>query len=284
MTKIFDYSLIRYVGDPVRGEAVNIGVIVIDGAACQSTLVIDNRAPSRLAANWPNFQWRSFGAFARDLRHATGANHQLMLGEGATILEASGNALSAVASCCSNEYALSEPRRYNGISLEEASGRLFRRFVSTPRRSHSRTRHMTRSALRNMMSEIFTGWAMAGSGATIELDVSIPGLITSHKVDLVAYRDGEPEYLLFATPLVGEHATLIRDSVPTVVEDLQARLPQSKFYAVLPDVLGVDAIQAKAATTARAMLARVERLEVVDLSHLCDQFSPRLTVTNSAAG
>ncbi len=269
MATSFEYCLIQYVGDPVRREAVNVGVIVVDAAAQQSAVVIDRRAPARLYGNWPNFRGRSFRAFASDLRHATGATHQLLLGEGATVLEASGVALSAIAEACSNEYALSGPYRYNGMSLQEVSGNLFHRFVSIRPRERSRSRHMTRAGLRDMMSDIFTSWALASAGnVVIDTDASVDGMITSHAVDLVAFRAGVPEHLLFATPLIGPQAALIRDSVPTVVSDLRANFPDAKFYAVLPEIPSADSVQIAAAATARAMLAKVAGLQVIGLEDL----------------
>ncbi|MCC7364706.1 MAG: DUF3037 domain-containing protein [Dehalococcoidia bacterium] len=275
--EMFQYSLLQYRGDPVRREALNVGVAVV-GHDGRSRVVIDRSAPSRIVSLWPSFSRSLFFAFTRDLRHALADTHQMLLGEKEQ-LSASGSSLESLAQFSSNGFGLTEPRSYIASCLSDAADRLFRRFIKDAPPAPRKTRYMARAALRSMIGDILGSWARArASDLTIEAKTEVAGAITTHMADLVAFEDARPRMLFFATPLVGPSAPLIRDALPTVVNDLRKRYGTAQYFAVLGDA-EVDLAKAdNPATVARTILKDVPGLTVLGLDELRREFPTQAEV------
>ena len=239
MNDRFAYSVIRYVGDPVRGEGANIGVIVIspDGDARVRT---DPSAMSRLARFWPRFNRRAVRAFIRDIEHRVAALHQLRIEEaGPRDSGASVDVLAELSALAVNEVQLSQPAHYRSTTIEEATEALFKRFVSIPQKPQRKGRYMNRADLRKTIHGILAEWA-ASKSLEIESDTEVEGEFAPHKVDIVVRRDGGPDLIVLALPLRTRTAALIRDSLPTAVADLRAAHPDTRFLAVLPDLPDIE--------------------------------------------
>lgn len=272
MVTQYTYSLLQYRGDPVRREALNVGVAVV-GATGEVAVVVDPSAHRRIRALWPSVDRRAFQAFVRDLGHLLADEHQLMLGE-VVHTTASSSTLAALSTFAANQFAISEPAAYSAISAGEAAERLFRRFVDANVRAEPKDRYTTRAALRTMIGTVLEGWAAAQS---VRVEVTqreiIDGQITSHMADLVTYIDGHPEMVFFATPLHGETATLIRDALPTIVRDLHRKSPKVEYFAVLADRDVDQTDPNNPATIARMLLRDVNGLNVVGYDQLRAEFS-----------
>jgi len=237
MRASFTYSVIRYVGDPVRGEGANIGVIVVspDGDVRVKT---DPSVTSRLKRLWPHFNSRAVKTFVRDVEHRVGAVHQMRLEEGAPQWDRRPEeVLAQLSDVAVNEVHISEPALYRASDLAEATESLYRRLVWIPRRPATKGRYLTRASLREMIQGVLAEWAV-GRGLTIEGHTQVKGVLAPHEVDVVGRRDGEPDLIMLALPLRAQEATLIRDSLPAAVQDFRASLPETKFLAVLPDTEG----------------------------------------------
>lgn len=240
MSALYDYATVRYAGDPVRGEAVNVAVVVIspDGEA---RVAADAAATSRLRSIWPDFNPSAYRDFVAELRQVLGAERQLTLTESPRPSKASAETLRALGTALVNGFQISEPRRLNAQSLTDAVEFVYQRFVRAPTRPRPRRRHMTRHELRDLIARIFSTWAQEESGISVHIDEEIDGERAPHRADLIVYRDDNPEFVFFALPVTSgaQHfSSLVRDGLPTIVEDVRAVSPKARFFAVLPDDVG----------------------------------------------
>ena len=287
MNVAFSYSVIRYVGDPVRGEGTNIGVIVVspDG---ETRVRTDPAASLRLERFWPHYDRGSVRTFVRDVEHRLAAQHQMRIEEEGSFGDGgrAEDVLAELSELSVNEIELSKPALHRGTDLEDVADALFRRFVWVPRDRQDKGRYLTRAKLRTMIHRILAEWA-AARGLSIESDTEVKGALAPHQVDIVVRGDGEPDLIVLALPLRSQTAALIRDSLPTAVADMRAALPKTTFLTVLPDVRDESPASAPrnldARTTRRFLEA--EGLTVVGVSALLEHlraFSPASRVPFAA--
>ncbi len=269
------YSIVQFVGDPVRQEAVNVGVILLGPDA--ATVRIDGSAPARLRKVWSDFDRRLFYAFARDLRHALAMPHQPFFSEKPVQLESAVKALESIRAAAVNQFQLTEPKPLSSPdgSIRKEADRLFDRFVvSRVRRDQHPGRHMTRSRMREMINEVLGVWASTRAPQLVLAEsAQIDGQLAEHTVDLIAYEDAEPRMLFFAAPLEGPQAALIRDALPTVIEDIRQQWPSAEYFAVLGEKPSNGRGTARdPGETARRVLGRVPDLRVFGLSEFRSEF------------
>jgi DUF3037 family protein len=273
MSKFFEYFLVRFTGDPSRGEAVNVAVVVVEPDTGVVELRYNPSAQADLKWLWPEFDRSSYLAFIRDLRAAVGATHQMMLAEGSARPSAV-QVMESISALSANQFSVSPARRFRGPSIHQTADGLYERFVERQRRKPRRRDHVTRSQLRNMITAIFSEWARERIGFEFRKDEEIAGGRGSHHADLVAYKDGKPELVFFALPTGGggaQWSLLVRDSLPTIVADVREIQPDVRFFAVLPD----DATSQHAIGVIeryRRFLEPVDGLTVARLSDLRSEF------------
>ena len=284
MNDLFAYSVIRYVGDPVRGEGANIGVAVVspDGDARVKT---DPSATLRLRRMWPQVNRRAVNTFIRDVEHRVAALHQMRLEEaGSGSPSGAADVLATLSELSVNEVQLSSPSYYRGDGIEEVSAALFKRFVRIPRRPQSKGRYLTRATLRDMIQGILAEWATSRN-LTVESDAEIEGRFAPHKVDLVVRKNGEPDLILLALPLRSKEAPLIRDSLPAAVTDLRASLPQTRFWAVHPDAADSELSKTPASLDTdgtHRFLSTTEGLDTFSISKLRDRLDEHYSSAQAA--
>ena len=236
MTDRFRYSLIRYVGDPVRGEATNIGVIVV-GPDGEARLKTDVPTLARLERLWPHFNRHAVRSFIRDVEHRIEAQHQVRLEEGDCDHQgAATEVLAALSETAVNDVQVSPPAVWRATDIKGATTTLFERYVGMPRRPRAKGRYLTRANLRDMIHGILAEWAES-KNFTVQSNTEIGGRFAPHRVDVVVRgEDGTPDVVMLAVPLRAREAPLIRDSLPAAVADMRDSLPHSTFVAVLPDL------------------------------------------------
>lgn len=273
MTIRFTYSVIRYVGDPVRGEGTNVGVVVIapDGDARVQT---DPTAMRRLMRFWPRFNRRAVRGFIRDTEHRVAAIHQLRIEEAEQPApDDPATVLANLSDLAVNEIQFSPPAFYRSSNIEQATRALFKRFVWVSGKPVNRGRYMTRAVLRNMVTEILAEWASA-QNFSVESDTEIDGKFALHKVDVVVRRDNDPDLIVLALPLRSKEAPLIRDSIPATITDLREVLPQTKFVTVLSDPLESETGQTPEnldiGKTGQLLTSVVQDVEILSVSMLHD--------------
>ena len=273
MTIRFTYSVIRYVGDPVRGEGTNVGVVVIapDGDARVQT---DPTAMRRLMRFWPRFNRRAVRGFIRDMEHRVAAIHQLRIEEAEQPApDDPATVLANLSDLAVNEIQFSPPAFYRSSNIEQATRALFKRFVWVSGKPVNRGRYMTRAVLRNMVTEILAEWASA-QNFSVESDTEIDGKFALHKVDVVVRRDNDPDLIVLALPLRSKEAPLIRDSIPATITDLREVLPQTKFVTVLSDPIESETSKTPEnldiGKTGQLLTSVVQDVEILSVSMLHD--------------
>lgn len=268
--KLFEYALLRYVGDPVRGEGVNVAVLVVDPETGEASIREDRMATRHLQSLWPDFDKQAFGRVIRDLKATLGAPHQMALGQAAVSARAPAATLRGLSASLVNQFQMSEPRTFRGRDIQGTAVSLYRRFVERPRDRVPRTKYLTRSQIRELVTVLVAEWARGRSGLEFRAVEMLPGARASHPADLVAYQDGAPRYAFVAVPLSGgdaEWAPFIRDSLPLAVTDARAVAPDLEFFAVLGDG---DEAQHR---SYEGLLAGIEGLTVADLDDVRRRFA-----------
>jgi hypothetical protein len=280
MTELFDYVLLRFVGDPTRGEAVNVAVIVVDEKSGEAVIEYDRTMAVHLRRLWPDFDRRTYGRVLRDLQAVVGAPHQMALGQQTRGARPSAALLTDLRARLVNQFQLSAPRKFRASGVRECARILYDRLVARPRLRSPRMRYMTRSAIRDMISQLFAEWARGRQNLEFRPDTTLDGVRAPHPADVVAFEDGEPRFAFIALPLTGgdaQWAPYIRDSLPVTVDDVRQRHDGVEFFAVL----GADP-DSDVYKLYKAHLAGVEGLTVATLDELRRQFRIPTLATNSA--
>ena len=271
---IYHYLLLQYVGDPARSEAVNLGVAVLDPRDGHADVRFDRGAAARIRRSWPQFDRVTFRAFVRDLQAALGITRQAHFGEQPRRVAPTVETMRALAETASNQFRLLGPERWAAESLDAASGEVYERLVRERPRRIERPRHMNRSELRDLVGGILRRWAQARSeDIAIDADRTIEGAFAHHPVDLVASHGQEPEHFFFVVPLGGgkgraRNARVIRDALPTAVEDIRRLRRNAHFHAVVSEA-AEDEMEGF-----RSFLSRVEGLRVLTVDQVREEFSP----------
>ena len=269
---IYHYLLLQYVGDPARSEAVNLGVAVLDPRDGQARVRLDHGAATRIRRSWPQFDRVMFRAFVRDLQAALGITHQAHFAEQPRRIAVTVETMRALAEASNNQFRLLGPERWAAESLEAAAREVYERLVRERPRQVERPRHMNRSELRDLVSGILRRWAQTRSEeVAIEADRNVAGALAHHPVDLVASRGQEPEHFFFVVPLGGGKgrarlAGLIRDALPTAVEDIRRRHHDAHFYAVVSEAAGEETERF------RTFLSPVDALDVMSVEEVEQRF------------
>jgi hypothetical protein len=224
----------------------------------------------------PEFNQSLYLATLRDMARAVRAPHQFLLEEEGPPHHAASEAiLESIARGSVNQLVLSEVRRQQADSLDKGVRELFERYVARKRLSVPASRHMTRAALRALISQTFTAWAALRGDLRLEANADVQGKRAPHVADLVAFRGEDPAFIFYALPMGGaaaKQSTLVRDGLPTVVPDVRSLQSDAQFYAVVSN--GHAGGDKQAAAQIRDFLRDVSGLKVVPYSELEMEFRP----------
>jgi hypothetical protein len=230
----FAYSIIRLVADPVRDEAINVGVVVTDDQQARGVMRTNARVLSRIRALQPSYSPRSLQAGLKDLAGALDIDQQVELGEtvrGGT----SSRLLAYVAGNLSGQLQLTAPQAYPADSVDDAAERLFRRYVAIQPPKSPRDQNLTHAVLKEHIWQVVKRWQEERDEITVEEGSWLVGKHARHPADIVI-RNGHPRAAMFA--LSAHHddqhlAYYYRDSLPGIAEDMGRDF---RIFAVLPVV------------------------------------------------
>src|SRR6266511_6102821 len=79
----FMYAIIRVVPDPIRDEAINVGVVVTPTEGSGGRMRVSNRVRTRIRSLQPDYGFDALDQTLEDLRHALGLDPQPELSESA---------------------------------------------------------------------------------------------------------------------------------------------------------------------------------------------------------
>jgi hypothetical protein len=230
----YTYALFRYVPDPVRGEAVNLGVVVVSDEERASATEFFRGYRTRMRALNPEANFAVIDRLIQGFKKRTDPAYQsgLMAGEDARLT--SSGQLRALKQSMANQLQLSEPKVHRADSLQVAVRELYEDLVAPPERAPRPTGPITLEQLRSLIATTIREW----TGKTMQLEESTVEKAgnAGHYADFWLQM-GEPVAAFIAIP--GEpddrhQAWLRRDSVPTIAAAFRAVNPAFRAVAVLP--------------------------------------------------
>lgn len=240
--KRFAYSLVRYVPDVVRGEIVNLGVVVISEEDGQAGSRFLPRVRQRIGLLDPNADAEFVQELVDGIARRFTGTYQPTLGETQSEPITTAAALSQLGSVLRNQIQLGPPARYRGASLDQALDHLFGTLVApVAKRKEPAERHMTVGRIRDLIREAIKQW----SSDAVQVEEA-----TTEKVGGVTHRAdfwlsmGSPTAALLAIPNDPEEydiAWFRRDSLPTVAREFRTINPRFKAVAVFPPQVDEDA-------------------------------------------
>lgn len=249
----FYFSVVRVVPDPVKDEAINVGVVVTseDGPALMRVGVPRTRVRS-VQSRYP------FGVLEKsisDLAFGLGIDLQPALGEtGAG--RADRKTLQSFASSLNNQLQVTAPKAYLAKNLDDALTKLFRRYVARRTPAIVEPKPLTHAMLKERIWKVVRDWQ--SPNVSLEQGGLIRGRTANHPVDIVV-RNGHPRAAISALPTHPDDrnfAYLYRDSLPTIAVDMG---PEFRVYAVLSTPgPGADRAERDFAEETRGLLMKAE--------------------------
>jgi len=217
------YSVVRYVPDPIRGEQVNVGAVVVseDGSFAGAKFLKDFQ---RARALNPSEDFSFLRDFASDFERAATRPGQLALSPQArrwTI-----ETLRKAHLEWANAIQLSEPRAAVNVSPEELLEETYRRYVQGPPRVRERARdsrwvvgqavHELRSQLRHRVNP-------EAVKTILRKDQDIRGALDTHRFDVVL-QSANAQHLVAALSFeIGDKDEIARevDATAWAIDDVR---------------------------------------------------------------
>ncbi len=232
MKRLYSYSIVRFISDPVRGEALNLGVIVVGDEKHEAASAFLPHFKTRLSLLDP---WATPSIIERliDTLSARVASYQPPIG-GVNEMIVSSKDLQHLSSTMKNQLQVSEPRLYRASSLKAAVDELFADLVSPRRKPPSEAKGMSLQQLKGLIRATIRDWG--GNFVKIEEGKLQRGSDARHYADFwIEY--GTPQAAFIAIPDDPDERDIAwarRDSVPTIAEEFLRINPQFKAVVVFP--------------------------------------------------
>ena len=230
--KSFRYALVRFVPDRVRGESLNLGVIVVSESTGEAAGEFLRKFKSRIRALDPLVSSTVVERLLDTLRNRVGESQGGILTEDRLIQ--SSKDISALADTMKNQLQVTEPKPYRAASLRAAVSELYSELVSPQRRPPTSQRGMSLPQLRRLIRNAIRSWG--GDWYSIEEDRIRQGHEARHYADFWL-ESGRPLAAFIAIPDdPGERdlAWMRRDSVPTIATEFRTLDHDFKTVVVFP--------------------------------------------------
>lgn len=233
----FSYCILRIVPDPIRDEAINVGVIAIDEATGEGHaefLRFTRTLRSRIRSLLPGIDAGALEQGIESFRSQIGVESQLAFVDSHQDRISTRAQLERLGEELLNQLQLTPPLRYRGESISAVVGELYALFVSPRRRPPVRTTHMTLQRLRTHIRRVIEKWGT--ESLRIEENSLEQAGATSHYADFWV-ESGAPLAALIAIPDdPGEkfEAWARRDSIPTIATEFGKLNAGFRAVAVFP--------------------------------------------------
>lgn len=122
----YSYSLLRFVPDIARGEAANLGVIVVDDAAGETASAFLADFGPKVTALAPGFSVAGISASVDQFRRQLGGPRRSASDD---VRIRSSAQLAVLAGAMRNQLQMSEPKPCRAASLSEAAQQLYEELV-----------------------------------------------------------------------------------------------------------------------------------------------------------
>jgi Protein of unknown function (DUF3037) len=250
MLRPFLYSLVRFVPDVARGEAVNLGVLVADdeAGAVKAAFYPDARRKMRPLA--PGFNLDAFAAEIGRFRERVTTVYQPALTGPVDPRISTSTQLTSLSDTMRNQLQVSPPRVYRAETLDAAVQALYRGLVQpiepVDRPLDEAHRDMPLKKLRALIWRTIKDWGQELKPRDPSAPPPAPVQIIRRKLEEAKgtrhFADfwlevGEPVAALIAIPEnPGERdmAWARRDSVPTIATEFRRINPGFTAVAVFP--------------------------------------------------
>lgn len=266
----FFFSVIRVVPDPIKDEAVNIGVVV---ASEEGRAAMKVRVPrSRIRDMQRSFSFETLNRSIIELGRVLGVEAQLAFGENVTGYLPQAR-MDVLADSLSNQLQLTRRNEHLGSSLDSALAALFFRFVAKRMPAATYSSPLTHAALNQRIRAALKQWN--APHMRIQPGGLLRGKSASHPVD-TQILNGHPRagiYALATHPDDRQLSYLYRDSLPTIAQDMG---PEFKVYAVLPpETERTDPKETEFAAETEQLLVEQGRIPTVTLDKI-DTIRPEI--------
>jgi hypothetical protein len=227
----FHYSIVRFVPDPLREEAINLGVMLVSADGKYADYQFLHRYKTRIASMAPDFDQQLVEAVYSDLADALqGRGWQPELAHlGRTI---SGEWLDELSNRFMNQIQFSSPRACIPSDPDETLQQLFRRFVRGGRRIMPPTQIIDRIEIRHRCETLLRDWVRQPS--RVARPVIVKGATASHSFDL-GLKNGVVTAALhalsFQVPSTLD-TVLHRDHIAAAAYDIHRSRSDFPVYAV----------------------------------------------------
>jgi len=232
--KLFSYSLIQYVADVARAEAINLGVIVVSDGDRDGRCLLVPGFQRKVRSLYPQANVETLGRLLTGLCSRVGSVHQgsLFVWDDDRITSAA--QLTTLSEALRNQIQLTQPHPFRATSIDAAAQSLLSSLVDRLHKERPAAEGMTQQELNDLVKDTIARWT--GPGATIEE----PGEEAIRAGGLFAdfwLRQGQDLVAVIAIPEdPGERqeALLRRAAVPTLVRELLGQGRRYRVLVVLP--------------------------------------------------
>ena len=233
----FAYSVLRFVPDPVRGERINLGVVVVSDAEGVSRGQFLSGFRQKLTALAPNSKAELVERAVEDFKLRFEPSYRPTLFGERDPRVRSTRQLEALAGTMKNQLQLSTPKPYRAASLDDAVEELFAELVAPAKRAASASKTMAPGRLRELILRTIRDWNENGIEITEAAAEQIQW--AHHYADFWISAGPSREMLaaLFAIPEDPEErhaAWALRDSVPTIAKIFREVNPRFQAVVVFP--------------------------------------------------
>ncbi len=230
LARLFFYSVVRVVPDPVRKEALNVGVIVVDADGPDASAAFLRRFRTKLRLLDPWTEPSVLERLVDNLSSRLGQFQPPLEGADESILGKKG--LEHLAETMKNQLQMSVPAPYRATSIRAAVEELFADLVSPRRKPPTPSKGMNLRQLKRVIRRTIQDWG--GALIQIEEDKVERGRGARHHADFWVER-GDPIAALIAIPDDPEERDVAwakRDSAPTIAQEFAS--PFFKTVVVFP--------------------------------------------------
>lgn len=241
MLKMFAYSLVRFVPDVVRGEAVNLGVVAVCEEARSAGSRFLSRYTQRVHLLDPGCDVAALQPVLDSLGERFTTDYQPALYETESGAITTRAGLAGLASVLANQVQLSQPKLYRGASLDSVLDQLYRDLVAPPATKEPATQHMTVGRIRELIKVAIKEWS--NDVVRLEESTAERAEVARHFADFWLTL-GSPAAAFIAIPddpAEYRDAWTRRDALPTMAMVFRRQNPDFKAVAVFPPRTNGDA-------------------------------------------
>ena len=229
---VYYYSIIRFIPNPVREEALNLGVILVGRDVQFADYRMLARTKTRMRLLAPRFDVRLIESFEDDLRSLVGRRgFQLRLEGSSTSLALTG--LRQISETHANQLQFTPPRTYLASEPEAALDDLFEEFVRPRRLARGPRGVVDRRQIRNTIVQAFARWELDPQAHPAR--VNVQGESGTHLFDY-GLRNGSVRVAIHAVSFqmtMAEDVILQRDHVAWAAYDIHQRDRNFPIVAVV---------------------------------------------------